>query len=118
MTGLDRFVAPDKGPFTGREAFLRAQDEPPPQRLVLLQIDSPEADVTGYEPIRHDGRRVGYVTSGAYGHYVGFSLALGYVEGRLARTADAFTVSVLGVQRPARIMPEPPYDPAGARMRG
>ena len=117
MAGLDRFVAPDKGSFTGREAFLRACETPPPQRLVLLQIDSPEADVTGYEPVRHDGRRVGYVTSGAYGHHVGASLALGYVETALARTADPLTVSVLGVQRAARILREPPYDPSGSRMR-
>jgi dimethylglycine dehydrogenase len=96
-------------------------------RLVLLEIDSPDADASGYEPIRHEGRRVGYVTSGAYGHHVKKSLALGYVETALTRDAldlsgpsgrgGGFTVSIIGVQRPARILAKPPYDPGGAKLR-
>ena len=73
--------------------------------------------MTGYEPIRHEGKLVGYVTSGAYGHHVGASLALGYVDTALARTIHPLTVSVVGVQRPARILSEPPFDPTGARLR-
>ncbi|HEX7373851.1 MAG TPA: FAD-dependent oxidoreductase, partial [Steroidobacteraceae bacterium] len=51
MSGLDRFVAPDKGDFIGRAAFMTEQRTGPPQRLVLLEIDSPDADATGYEPV-------------------------------------------------------------------
>jgi dimethylglycine dehydrogenase len=118
MTGLDRFIAADKGDFIGREAFTNASRTEPSMRLVLLEIDSPNADASGYEPIRHGDRRVGYVTSGAYGHHVQRSLALGFVESALARTPDALTVSVVGVRRAARILREPPYDPSGARLRG
>jgi dimethylglycine dehydrogenase len=117
-TGLDRYVATDKGEFIGREAFVEARRAAPARRLVLLQLDSPDADVTGFEPIRHAGRRVGHVTSGAYGHHVGASLALGYVDPALAQTRDPLTVSVIGVPRAARILPAPPYDPAGTHLRG
>lgn len=116
-SGLDRFVAVDKGDFIGRAAFVESCGTAPAKKLVLLQVDSPDADVTGYEPIRHDGRPVGYVTSGAYGHHVGASLALGYIDSPFARTTDPLTVSVIGVQRAARILPAPPYDPSGARLR-
>lgn len=115
--GLDRFVAPDKGGFIGREAFLRDRATAPKQRLVLLAVDSPEADVTGYEPVRSGGRRVGHVTSGAYGHHVRQSLALAFVD-REALDADAvFTVDVIGTPRPARWLREAPYDPSGSRLR-
>jgi dimethylglycine dehydrogenase len=117
MTGLDRFVAPAKGDFIGRDAFIATRGTQPSMRLVLLEVDSPDADATGYEPIRHEGRRVGYVTSGAYGHHVKKSLALGYVETALTRAPRDLTVSVLGVQRPARILSSPPYDPGGAKLR-
>ena len=42
------------------------------------------ADVIGDEPVWHDGEVVGWVTSGAYAHYSGVSLALGYIPAELA----------------------------------
>jgi dimethylglycine dehydrogenase len=118
MAGLDRYVAAGKGEFIGRAAFLRDQRETPPMRLTLLQIESPEADATGYEPVYLADRRIGYVTSGAYGHHVRQSLALAYVDTDACQTHDPLTVTVVGQPRPARILPVPPYDPAGARLRG
>jgi dimethylglycine dehydrogenase len=117
MSGLDRFVAPDKGDFIGRAAFMAEQRSMPPQRLVLLEIDSPDSDATGYEPVYRDGRRIGYITSGAYGHHVRRSLALAYVDSESCNTQDALSVSIVGVARTARILPAPPYDPDGTRLR-
>jgi dimethylglycine dehydrogenase len=118
MCGLDRFVAADKGDFLGREAFEKSRHETPPQRVVLLQVESPEADATGYEPVYHDGQRVGYVTSGAYGHHVRASLALAYIDTPLCTTTDPLSVTILGKPREARLLPEPPYDPRGLLLRG
>ncbi len=87
-------------------------------RLVLLQVESPEADATGYEPIHHDGKRIGYVTSGAYGHHVRQSLALAYVDTEWCATTDPLSVTILGKPRAARILPAPPYDPTGSKLRG
>jgi dimethylglycine dehydrogenase len=118
MCGLDRFVALDKGDFIGRAACAAAQSKEPEMNLVLLQLESAEADATGYEPIYHDGRRIGYATSGAYGHHVQQSLALAYVETALSTTSDPLSVTLLGKPRAARILPAPPYDPTGAKLRG
>jgi len=118
MAGLARFVATDKGDFIGRDAFLSAQAAGPPQHLVLLQVESPDADATGYEPIHRAGQRIGYVTSGAYGYHVRQSLALAYVDTEWCETSDPLSVTILGKPRAARILHVAPYDPAGSKLRG
>ena len=62
-------------------------------------------------------RLVGLVTSGAYGHHVGMSLALAYVDSDVLDAGDDLSVYVVGIARDARVLPEIPYDPAGAKLR-
>jgi len=85
---------------------------------VLLALGDGDADASGYEPVTCDGRRIGYVTSGAYGHHVQQSLALAYVEASLAAAPVPLSVAVIGAPRAARILRAPPYDPQGRRLRG
>jgi dimethylglycine dehydrogenase len=118
MSGLDRFIAFDKGEFTGREAALAEREAGPSQRLVLLEVDANRADAMGDEPVWHGGEVVGFVTSGSYGHHVKKSLALAYVNSDLVSTDPELLVSVIGERRPARVLPEVPYDPSGTRLRG
>jgi len=47
---------------------------------VTLEVDADDADASGFEPIWADKRRVGFVTSGGYGHTVSKSLAMGYLD--------------------------------------
>jgi dimethylglycine dehydrogenase len=65
-------------------------------------------------------RVVGWVTSGGYAHYVGKSMAQGYVPAALAEdeSAGLFEIEILGHRRPARINVEPLFDPTGEKMRG
>jgi dimethylglycine dehydrogenase len=117
MSGLDRFVAFDKGEFIGRAAALREREHGAARRLVLLAVDAADADAAKDEGIWLDGRLVGVVTSGAYGHHVGLSLALAYVDREVAAAEPELTVDVIGEPRPARILPDIPYDPLGLRLR-
>jgi dimethylglycine dehydrogenase len=117
-TGMDRWIAWDKGDFVGREAALAERDRGPARKLVTLEVDAPDADAAGYEPVWQDGRRVGFVTSGAYGHCVGKSLAMALVEPELAAPGTELSVHIVGVERTARVIAPSPYDPTGARMRG
>jgi dimethylglycine dehydrogenase len=122
-SGLDRFVAFDKPDFVGRDAALAARDAAPVRRLTLLSIESPDADASGDEGVWLDGDLVGFTTSGAYGHHVGQSLALAYVDAGLVADAVAgaapdLVVDVVGEPRAARILPSAPYDPQGLRLRG
>ena len=62
-------------------------------------------------------QRSGYVTSGAFGHCIGKSLAAGYVPTPLAREGERFTIDILGEMRTAIVRLQPLYDPEGARLR-
>ncbi|MBU3737727.1 MAG: aminomethyl transferase family protein, partial [Rhodoferax sp.] len=118
MTGLDRWIAFDKGDFIGREAALAArQADRHPSTLVTLEIDATDADARGFEPIWHGNRRVGFVTSGGYGYTVRQSLAMAMVDRAFAQPGTALTVHVLGILRAARVVPPSPYDPEGTAMR-
>lgn len=117
MAGLSRFIAYDKTDFIGRDAALRDRETIPAKRLVSLTIDALDADATGFEPILRRNELVGYVTSGGYGHNVGVSLAMGYLNNEVDRHADHLTVSLLGEGRKAAILSEAAIDPKGVRMR-
>lgn len=117
QTGLDRFIAFDKGTFVGREAALKAREAGAEQRIVTLEIDAVDADASGFEPVWHDGRRVGFVTSGGFGYAIGKSVALALVDDDFAGEGTALSVHIVGVERPARIIAASPYDPRGKAMR-
>jgi dimethylglycine dehydrogenase len=117
-TGLDRFVDFSKPDFTGRAAALAERAAGPARRFVVMEVADADAEVVGYESIMKDGAAVGYVTSGAYGHCVGKSLAAGYVPTALARDVARFEIDILGEMRVATVRLEPLYDPQGLRLRG
>jgi dimethylglycine dehydrogenase len=117
QTGLDRFIAFDKGDFIGRAAALKERDAGAAQRIVTLEIDAVDADASGFEPVWHEGRRVGFVTSGGFGYTIGKSVALALVDDDFAKEGTALSVHIVGVERPARIIAASPYDPSGKAMR-
>jgi dimethylglycine dehydrogenase len=116
---LDRFVDLTKNDFIGRDAAMREKAEGGALRRISMVVDAADADVLGDEPIWHDGKVVGWVTSGGYAHYVDKSLAQGYVPRALAAddANGAFEIEIIGDRRKATIIPEPPFDPQGKRMR-
>jgi len=116
-TGLDRFVDFGKPDFTGRAAALAERAAGPKRRFVVMEVPESDAEVIGYESIMQDGTAVGYVTSGAYGHCIGRSLAAGYVPTALARDGARFEIDILGEMRTATVHLAPLYDPQGRRLR-
>ncbi|AHD11585.1 Glycine cleavage system T protein (aminomethyltransferase) (plasmid) [Phaeobacter gallaeciensis] len=118
--GLDRLCKLQKG-FLNKDSVQSVLENPAREQLVLLHLDeagteASNADATGGEPIFKDGKGIGRVTSGAYGYSVGMSLALGFV--RDANPGDVVEVMVLGRPHRAVILEQPPFDPAGAILRG
>jgi dimethylglycine dehydrogenase len=118
MSGLDRFIAYDKKDFIGRDAALHERGAVAPKRLITLNIDSPNEDASGYEPIWVGSRLVGFVTSGGYGHCAGMSLAMGYLESDIPDEQPDLSVTILGERRDCRVLTQAAIDPSGARMRG
>lgn len=118
MTGMDRWIDWKKTDFVGREAALAEREgNTAPRRLVTLEIDAVDADASGFEPVWIGDRRVGFITSGGYGHTIGKSLAMALIEPAHATVGTELEAHIVGVRRTARIIEPSPYDPSGARMR-
>jgi dimethylglycine dehydrogenase len=116
-TGLDRFIDFKKAEFVGRDAALAERVAGAKRRFVVMEVETRDAEVIGYESIMKDGKAVGYVTSGAYGHCIGRSLAAGYVPSALAREGERFEIDIFGDLCVATVRLEPIYDPQGVRLR-
>lgn len=117
-TGMDRWIAFDKGKFIGHDAALAEKAGGGARRsLVTLEIDAKDADAGGYEPVWLEGRRIGFITSGGYGHTVGKSLAMALVEREATKAGTELTTHIVGIERGARVIEASPYDPNGTKMR-
>ena len=119
--GLGFAVAFDKGDFIGRDALLRVRGQTPTRRLVQFAVEDPTALLYHNEPIWRDGRRVGRITSGMYGHTIGRALGMGYVEADEGVTkafveSGSFEIEVACRRIPATASLRPFYDPASRRV--
>jgi len=109
--------------FVGRDALLAQwENRPYKSRLVQFLLEDPEALLYGEEPIIRDGKTVGYLRSGAYGHTLGGPMGLGYVEHEEGVTLDfiksgKFEIQVAGERFPARASLRSMYDPKNLRVR-
>ena len=118
MTGMDRWIDWNREGFIGREAAIAERDGNGPERkLVTLAVEASDADASGYEPVWSDGKLVGFVTSGGYGHTIDRSLAMALVDTDLCAEGTELSVHVVGNERKACVIPASPYDPSGAVMR-
>jgi len=116
--GLERLIKLDKPEFLGREAYLKIKDNEPREKLVVLEVETTTADASGGEPVfAVDGTPVGRVSSGAYGHSVGKSIALAFVRTDHCDAGTELDVAILGTPHRARLVAEPPFDPQGLRLR-
>ncbi|MDH3380397.1 MAG: FAD-dependent oxidoreductase, partial [Gammaproteobacteria bacterium] len=121
--GLGFAVALDKpGGFIGRDALMRQKQHPLKRRLVQFVLDDPQPMLYHEEPIWRDGVRVGRTTSAMYGHTLGASVALGYVENDEAASADyinagSYEIEVGGDRFSARASLRPMYDPKAERTK-
>ena len=116
-TGLDRFVKLDKPDFIGKPALLKRVERGPSRKLVTLAVDATHAPAHGGASLVADGKIVGTVTSGDWGHRTGLNLAYAFVAPGFAEEGTEMTVDILGKPVPARVIPASPYDPGYERMR-
>jgi len=116
---LDRFVRLDKGDFIGKAALEHQQARGVPHRFITLEVHGvTDADALGNEPLFDaKGKMVGRVTSGAYGHALGKSLAIGYIATDSAAVGTEVSIDILGERRHATITQESPYDPENRELR-
>lgn len=122
QAGLSFAAKPDAGDFIGRDAFLQAKGAGlPDRRLVQFRLDDPEPLLYHNEPIVMDGRIVGFLTSGMYGHSVGAAIGMGYVEVpdlRIDQIKQAtFEIEVARERFSAQASLRALYDSSSSRMK-
>jgi glycine cleavage system aminomethyltransferase T/glycine/D-amino acid oxidase-like deaminating enzyme len=109
--------------FIGYDALAKAREARPTKRLVQFLLQDPEVMLYQHEPILCDGKTVGYLTSGNYGHTLGGAVGLGYVHHGEGVTSgflksSSFAIDVAGDAVPAQASLRALYDPRGERVRG
>ena len=120
--GLAFCVAWEKpGGFVGRDALVARRSAPPRTRLVQFLLQDPVPLLYHDEPIWRDGKRVGRITSGMYGHTLGGAVGLGYVDLGAPSAAEDFLagryeIEVAGRTILATASLRPLYDPASRRV--
>jgi len=115
--GQERFVDFEKGDFKGRDALLKQKEVGIRDRLALMVVEADDADCIGDEPVYIGDRIVGRIASGGYGHSVGNSLAMGYIEATAAKPGTQVEIAILGDRRPAETVEMPLYDPGNKKLR-
>ena len=109
-------------PFLGREAVEAQLASGVKKRLATFTVDDPQVILLGRETIYRDGVRVGWLSSGGFGHTVGRPIGMGYVrraEGvdEAFLTSGSYELEVASVRVPARLHLGPLYDPKGERVK-
>lgn len=119
--GLGFAVKKDKPDYIGREAVLKKQEQGLNMRLLQFKLDDPEPLLYHAEPVLRDGEIVSYLTSGAYGHFEGAAMGMGYVpcqgESLAEVLASSYEIDVAGTRVKARVSAKPFYDPKSERVK-
>ena len=119
--GLGFAVRTRKPDFIGRDAVLRKQDAGLARRMVQFRLTDPQPLLFHNEAVVRDGKIVGPVTSGNYGHFLGSAVGMGYVpcagQTEAEVLASSYEIEVAGVRHRALASLVPMYDPKSERIR-
>lgn len=109
--------------FIGRAALQKQKSRGVTRRLASFALSDPNKLLYHNEPIWRDGVLVGRVASAAYGHTIGKSIGMGYVQsgGEIVDPAfvgsGRYEIEVAGERVPAEITLQPFYDPSSRRVK-
>jgi 4-methylaminobutanoate oxidase (formaldehyde-forming) len=103
-----------KDDFVGAQALATLARAPRERSLVSVLLSDPEPMLWHGEHVFYGDRRIGHVTSGAYGHTLGAAVGLAWIDGDVPIEG---TVEVRGERVPATIKRTAFYDALGERLR-
>jgi glycine cleavage system aminomethyltransferase T/glycine/D-amino acid oxidase-like deaminating enzyme len=101
--------------YVGRSALERLAQEKPARRLRCLTVSDGRSMVLGKEPVFHNGKAVGYVTSAGFGFTVRKPVAYAWLPSQLGE-GDSVEVEYFGRRIKALVTVEPLYDPDMKRL--
>ncbi len=108
-------------PFKGRDAVAE-QRAGGVEKMLATFTTAPDVILTGRETIYRNGKRVGWLTSGGFGHTIGKSIGMGYVRNAEGVTKDYvmsgdYELEVATVRVPAEVTLKPLFDPGMERVK-
>ena len=122
--GLGFAVRLDKpGGFIGRDALAELKASGVPKRRMLqFLLSDPEPLLHGNETIYLDGKDVGHIQVGAYGHSLGGAVGIGFAEHDVPLTAETISggqwkIDVAGTSVSAQASLKPLFDPSMERIK-
>ena len=118
--GLGRFVKLDKlQNFPGKAALQNEKQQGSKKMFVTLIVEAGPWDAPYMSTIWHGGEVVGETTSGAFGHRIAKSIALGMVQSHLSVPGTEVEVEIFGQRCKAVVQEDKPlWDPGNERLRG
>lgn len=114
--GVGFAVKAGKEGFIGQAALAARSTETLEQRLACITVNDTSSVVLGKEPVFHNGKPIGYVTSAAFGHTIGKPIAYAWLPGSI-EVGEAVEIEYFGKRYPATVRAEPVYDPKMTRLR-
>ena len=119
--GLGFTVSRKKAAFLGREAVLRKEEAGMDRRMLQFRLKDAEPLLFHNEALVRDGKIVGPVTSGNYGHFLGGAIGMGYVpcKGQSDEEilSSRYEIEVAGQRHEAVASLVPMYDAKSERVR-
>jgi glycine cleavage system T protein len=115
--GLGFSVKLNKGEFLGRAALEKVREQGMARKLCCMTFDDPGVMVMGKEPIFHNNRLLGYVTSANYGYCVQKSIVYGYLPVEYAKEGTKVEVYYFGARHKATVSREPLYDAQNLKLK-
>jgi len=109
-------------PFLGRDAVAAQLEGGVKKRLAGFTVDSPDVILLGRETIYRDGVRVGWLSSGGFGHTLGKPIGYGYLReaGGVAEDwmqTGRYELEVASERVPCKLHVTALYDPLNARIK-
>jgi len=115
--GMDRFFnLKKKNNFFGAKALHNKIQSGVDIKIVYLEVDVDNADARGNEPVYHNNKIVGVVTSGGYGFRTKKSLAFAYVKSDLANGGN-LEIEIQSQRRKTKILNKVVYDPDNQKLK-
>ena len=115
-TNLERFVNLKKDNFIGKEALKKRIKQSPNQKLVCLKVACKHAPAYGGASLMEDGKVVGTITSGEWGHRVNLNLAYAFVNIDKSKEGTQMHLDLLGEMISVEVIPFSPYDESYSRI--
>jgi len=108
--------------FLGREVLEQQKAVPLKKSMCTFTVDDPNVVLIGRETIYRNNERVGWLSSGGFGHSIGKPIGMGYVRNadgvnREYLLAGSYELEVASERVPCQLHLAPLYDPTMLRVK-